>query len=268
MNNNHIIQRRKQIADNIVSSYKSMNTSTTPGKETLLRDGKVIDVNTLSKGRQYQIGEISQTTGLKKVAPGKWVDPKTGKEVKSNEEETQGKRGTEQSTGGSKYTPEQLAEHAKNASLQDLEKTIKESPDENLRKVAHQELDRRKKEEHISEEPDTKNTKKEEIKKDPYQVGDYVHFKQGGSEHKGIIVSKDEDGSYGHIMTTTGDKHYVQLKGSKSDIKRKLTDQEKDSTINKMKSKSFAGSGTYHDTAMKYKDEYLGRESKPTEQKG
>ena len=40
---------------------------------------KSLLVKSNGKKRNYEIGETSQTTGKKKVAPGKWVDPKTGK---------------------------------------------------------------------------------------------------------------------------------------------------------------------------------------------
>lgn len=51
---------------------------------------------------------------------------------------------------------DELIEFAKNSSLQDLERTIKESGDENLRKVAHEEIKRRESEESIQNLPDQK----------------------------------------------------------------------------------------------------------------
>lgn len=43
-------------------------------------------IKDLEKGKKYEIGQISEKTGLKKVAEGKWVDTKTRKEVKSGED--------------------------------------------------------------------------------------------------------------------------------------------------------------------------------------
>ena len=73
-----------------------------------------------------------------------------------------------------KHTEEELQGHAKTASQQDLERHIKEGSDETMRKVAHQELERRKNEEHVQEplsdkksETDTSADKKaESVSKD------------------------------------------------------------------------------------------------------
>lgn len=106
-------------------------------------------VEALEKAKQYEIGEISQSTGLKKVGEGKWVDPKTGKRVK-NEEKTAGdktKKKEEDSKEKTPKTDEELSEHAKNSSEKDLKRTISDSDDPKLREIAHNELDRRSKEE-------------------------------------------------------------------------------------------------------------------------
>ena len=59
-----------------------------------------------------------------------------------------------------KYSTEDLAGHAKNSSLEDLERQIRESPDPRVRKAAHVEMDRRVKKEHTQEEgSDNEKTK-------------------------------------------------------------------------------------------------------------
>jgi len=52
----------------------------TQKREAIKRN--IVDGFTIEKaGKVYQIGEVSAQTGLKKVGPGKWVDPRTGKET-------------------------------------------------------------------------------------------------------------------------------------------------------------------------------------------
>lgn len=51
-----------------------------------------------------------------------------------------------------------LEEHAKNSSEQDLQRAIKEHKDEKVRNAAHQELERRKNEEHVDSEEEDKKT--------------------------------------------------------------------------------------------------------------
>ena len=147
-------------------------------------------LESLEKARKYQIGEISQTTGLKKVKEGVWVDPNTGKQVKSDEDgkskeskvddfkervkHSQFGDGTVIGRSDGKITilfdddkvgektfiekyvslkkisnekqlsKEELIEFAKNTSLVDLERQIKESSDPELRLVASNEIRRRK----------------------------------------------------------------------------------------------------------------------------
>lgn len=103
--------------------------------------------------KAYQIGDISQKTGLKKVAAGKWVDPKTGKEVKQEE-------GKEQKD----YSEQELNDFAKNSSEKDLQVAIKESPDPKIREAAHKELDRRSKEEAVNDDEGKTKEESEEIK--------------------------------------------------------------------------------------------------------
>jgi hypothetical protein len=87
----------------------------------------ILQGNSINKGsKTYEVGQISQTTGLKKVAPGKWIDPKTGKEVKTDENGSiQGAK--KEPIDVSKMSDKELLEYAKNSSEADLQKVIKES---------------------------------------------------------------------------------------------------------------------------------------------
>lgn len=96
---------------------------------------------------QYQVGQISQKTGLKKVSSGVWVDPKTGKQVKTDEQGNP--QMAKKPADLSKYSSTELAEYAKNSSQVDLEAVIKNSADSKLREAAHAELERRNKEEAV-----------------------------------------------------------------------------------------------------------------------
>jgi len=122
------------------------------------------------KSQQYQVGQISQKTGLKKVGPGKWIDPKTGKEVKTDENgHPQG--GNAKPADISKHSDKDLAEYAKNSSEADLQAVVKESNNPRLREAAHQELDRREKEEAPQEdkkEKEKQEAKSKDEKKDAY----------------------------------------------------------------------------------------------------
>lgn len=117
--------------------------------------------NKIEKGRQYQIGEISQTTGLKKVGAGVWVDPDTGKRVKKDDQKG-GKNKKQEDTKNKNYSDEELRDYAKNASEEDLNNTIKTGDNPKMREAAHEELDRRKKEESKEEkEKDTQTGTKD-----------------------------------------------------------------------------------------------------------
>jgi hypothetical protein len=57
-------------------------------------------------------------------------------------------------------TEDELHDHARKSSHEDLENTIKTHTDEKVRKVAHKEIERRSKEEAIQKEPEKDNKKK------------------------------------------------------------------------------------------------------------
>jgi hypothetical protein len=113
-------------------------------------------VDLFEKGKRAEEGEIREWNGrkMKKTSAG-WVAVKKGE--KSVKEEN-----SEEKT----HSKKELQGHAKNASEADLQRTIKESPDEKLRIHAHQELARREKEEHIQddkEKPSSKNKSQEKL---------------------------------------------------------------------------------------------------------
>lgn len=95
-------------------------------------------------GRKYK--KVSETGNVK-------VDWKLVTQDKSSTSQENGSRKERIADDNStKLSKDQLAEHAKNTSEQALQSTIKNSPNEEERKVAHEELDRRSKEEHIQED--------------------------------------------------------------------------------------------------------------------
>jgi hypothetical protein len=107
--------------------------------------------NDLEKGKKGEVGEVRMWQGKKvqKQGDGSWKEIVEGRQSKSQDE----------SKKEAKHSPEKLADFARQASVESLERTIKEHGDENMRKVAHQELERRKKEEHTQEEKKSKESK-------------------------------------------------------------------------------------------------------------
>jgi|GEM_PF-2288014 len=124
---------------------------------------KTDPINVIQKAKTYNIGEISQQTGLKKVAPNKWVDPKTGKPVSTDENGTPKNPKTE-TVDTKSMSDEDIAGHAKNSSESELQTAIKENRDSKIRTAAQNELDRREKEEKPQEEKEEKEEKEEEPK--------------------------------------------------------------------------------------------------------
>lgn len=94
-------------------------------------------------GRKYK--KVSET-GNEKVDWRLVTDPKQ----KKQEETTSGKLKKEDNKD-TKFSSKELRDSAKNSSENALNNAIKQSPDPEVRKTAHQEIDRRKKEEAIQE---------------------------------------------------------------------------------------------------------------------
>lgn len=101
---------------------------------------KIGEIRTHSDGKKYK--KVSETGNPKQD----WQPVREGGE-KSKEDDTKPKK---------EYTPEELAEFAKQASEANLQKVIKEAPDSKLREAAHKELDRRQKEEHVQKDKEEK----------------------------------------------------------------------------------------------------------------
>ena len=125
----------------------------------------------IAKARKnYQVGEISQSTGLKKVAPGKWIDPKTGK--KANPDDQKGEKGDkkeETQKDASQYSDKELENHAKETDTESLRQAA-EGSNEKLRVEAKKELARREKEEIAQEGKGSKEIEespKKDVKIDP-----------------------------------------------------------------------------------------------------
>jgi len=96
---------------------------------------------------------------------------KQPKEVDNKEE----KKNTDTNT---QTTKKDLEIHAKNTSEQALNAAVQNSADEEVRKIAHQELNRRSKEEAIQEEKDKgeKKPEKKELKKKPVEKKEESKF--------------------------------------------------------------------------------------------
>lgn len=103
-----------------------------------------IDLDTFEKAQRAYMNN-AENRRLKRV----------GKPYGSSGQEEPNKDTKEGKTEPSKDNKEpekSLEEHAKEASEADLQRTVKEGKDAELRQVAHEELDRRTKEEHVQEE--------------------------------------------------------------------------------------------------------------------
>lgn len=116
---------------------------------------KAFDYDSIEKGKTAQVGEIREWQGQKmQKTPNGWVPVTNGKQTKKDDPEKQ-----------KTYTDDELAGHAKQSSEQDLQNTIKTAKDPKLREAAHQELDRRQKQEHVPDDKSTETNNKAGDKK-------------------------------------------------------------------------------------------------------
>ena len=130
---------------------------------TILNSFFSIDKNTIEKAKRAQVGEIRTRSGQKfqKMGDGSWKPVKEGGKKPAKEEGNlkQSKKGEEQP----KPSKGELKVYAKNTSEASLQGAIKGSADPEIRRLAYEELARRKKEE-IPQEEDKVEGKKEEVK--------------------------------------------------------------------------------------------------------
>lgn len=157
------------------------------------------EIRTHGDGKKYK--KVSETGNSLKD----WqlvTDSKTG----NSQEDTNGKQRNKQDTTEKQPTAKELVEHAKKTSETSLNTAIKESEDPKLRKVAHNELERRQKE----EKPEEKDVKKESGEKIEEQT------------NKSIKKSEDNQLKGGKSDNLTiqdiADKHKVSVE----DIKKQL----------------------------------------------
>lgn len=131
-------------------------------------------------------------------------------------------------------TREKLLEHAKNSSVESLNNTIQNSKDSNLREIAHQELDRRKKEEHVNEDK-TKTTKEEESttgKKLTYNIdslkSEYKEAMESNNFDKLVEIGKklSENAKVVQDESTLGKKRDEGIDESK--LSQNFTPEEED----------------------------------------
>lgn len=108
---------------------------------------------TRKDGKKYR--KVSETGNSK----ADWVEVKSNKE-KTSEENKSDKEGKKSEEGKLQSSKKELTEYAKNTSEDALNNAIKHSNEPEVRKMAHEELDRREKEEHVKEKEN--KTKKEE----------------------------------------------------------------------------------------------------------
>ena len=122
--------------------------------------------------KDFELGKISQDTLEQAVSKFSAIEKADNKDYGTGKHEDQikvtkngktfyrkqvvGKKQGEQAQEKVKYSDKELADHAKTASQQDLERHIKEGNDPELRAAAHKELDRRSKEEHVQEPKEKK----------------------------------------------------------------------------------------------------------------
>jgi len=107
------------------------------------------------------------------------------KEVKKPEDKDKEPTEDEQRLGtADPHSDYKLKKHARSASEESLNKTIKGSGDEKLRKIAHKELDRRKKEEHIKDE---KEKAAIAAAKKPLKKGEENFFETTAKEFEKIL---------------------------------------------------------------------------------
>lgn len=98
------------------------------------------------KAKNAQVGEVREWNGksFQKTLNG-WIPIHNPREEKTDADKVKEKEGEK------KYSKEELKKFAKEASLEALENIIKTSKDPVKRKIAHEEIDRRQKHEHVKE---------------------------------------------------------------------------------------------------------------------
>lgn len=135
----------------IIDSYETMSKAFDTNQideETFHAATHIFD--SLMKSKPAAIGErrVWGNKEMVKTSSG-WVPVSKNNRGKKEDQVSNKKQNSGEEKNISSYSDKELKEYAKKASEQGLENTIKESGDEKARKIAHEELDRRKKEEHV-----------------------------------------------------------------------------------------------------------------------
>lgn len=142
---NKVINKIKPLIDLKLELDDKLNKGEITDEEFL---SYIIKADDASHGGKLVKKQIIDKTGRKQT---KWVSKNSEEEKKEVKNE---------------YTDDELINHAKNSSLADLERVIKESPDAKLREIAHFEINRREKEEHINDDSDSNNKSTENSNED------------------------------------------------------------------------------------------------------
>jgi hypothetical protein len=154
---------------------------------TLFRDKKIDEALLLKTIEKSRTGVYADTAYNRKLHR---VGHKYGS--KGQEEAPKGDKGknNEQPTHKD-LSSEELKDFAEQASESSLQTAIKQSPDPEVRKTAHEELDRRTKEEHVQEEPE----KKEDVvdKKDNKNLTIKDKIKELSDKYKDLMTEAMND---------------------------------------------------------------------------
>jgi len=116
-------------------------------------------------------------------------------------------------------TPEGLAEFAKNSSEKQLQEAIKSSPEEKVRQAAHNELERRQKEEHPQKEEAGKEKQGEEKKEEKPDLTTKEGFQKEIKRLRDIDT--DDIDEIGKIADQIQElrKQYIEMQGKESGLR-------------------------------------------------
>lgn len=141
-------KRQKKELQDYIEQYSKMKSEESD-IEKAWQSAQIGEVRTRKDGKKYR--KVASTGSEKD-----WqlvTDPKSKKQ-----DNTGSKRGKQNANDNSKQPKENLSDQAKNVSETALQSAIKQSPDPEVRTAAHEELDRREKEEKPQEESEDSKT--------------------------------------------------------------------------------------------------------------
>lgn len=199
-------------------------------------------------GKSAQIGEVREWNGQKmeKTAQG-WM-PVKGNKKKGKEEENKDKTSKNQEESKKEFSEEELKDYAKSASEEGLNNAAKGS-DEKLRIAAHQELDRREKEEKPREKE--KSVEGESKERD---------IKENDKNEKDIhqdLFDKLQSGKFRKLNRIRQNKLIQQSEERAIEIQKKLTQNFSDDEIDAL---DIYASSSYQDINKYLRDDNYKKE--------